>query len=176
INNICDWIKQNEVVFPRKGICHGSRNGLEGDEFIKHLDKIDVFGTDLFPFSGKSKKNPGNSRVVKQDFSKQKRHWINKFDMIYSNSLDHAFDPLKTLTTWFQQLTLNGYLFVQWTKSHTNAHGGDCFGGQLHEWIDIINEKGKVVDLIYTKVPFKRKSFLQRRAIETIVIVSKRKK
>ena len=63
---------------------------------------------------------------------------------------------------------------MQWAGSDIAVGGGDCFGGHVDEWITLINQVGKVVDLSYINVPFKR-TLLQRRALETITIIAVKK-
>ena len=51
--------------------------------------------------------------TVQHDFNQAKKEWINKFDIIYSNSIDHAFNIAKTITVWSNQLNKNGKLFIE---------------------------------------------------------------
>ncbi len=178
IKKIADWLKLRRPIFSSNqllGICHGARNGLEADEFKKHFSSANVFGTDLFPFSRKSASRRGKSEVIKHDFSIKVRRWIGRFDFIFSNSLDHAKDPVKTLNVWLRQLNSNGYLFVHWSPVHIQASGGDCFGADLYEYIELMNSVGELVDLLYCKVIWSRKSILQRHGLETIALVVKPK-
>ena len=38
--------------------------------------------------------------IKKQDFNKLPDDWTDKFDFIFSNSIDHAYDPEQTLKEW----------------------------------------------------------------------------
>ncbi len=155
-----------------KGICHGARNGLEADEFKNDHPRIDAFGTDLFPFCGKSAKRRGESDVIEWDFSKQKDEWIGKFDFVYSNSLDHARYPDKTLLIWLDQLKEEGVLFVEWSVSgKVEVNKGDCFAARIEEIIKLMNTVGTIKDLIYSNCPLDKKNRLRRNGLETLVFV-----
>jgi len=158
-----------------KGVCHGARNGLECDQFREHLIPISCFGTDIEPYSGRSgdPENRGESEVIKWDFSMQRSEWIKSFDFVYSNSLDHARDPVVALNIWSDQLVKYGIMFIQWAPGDSEVGGGDCFGASLYEYIFMMNgiEGLKVEDLIYVNVPYERNSKLRRRGNEAIVIV-----
>ncbi len=174
---IASWMNSH-LKFVRYGICHGARNGLEADEFKKHFSEpgADIFGTDLFPFSGKSVLNPGKSGVVEHDFSVRKEEWVGAFDFVYSNSLDHARDPAEAVSVWLEQLRPGGFLFVQWATSHdATPKKGDCFGANLYEYICLMNSVGELVDLLYSSVPFVRRNAMQARALEVVVLVAKPK-
>ena len=172
-------MKSNEPVFSSNkllGICHGARNGLEADEFVKHFPESTIIGTDLFPFSGRSREYKVKSKMIKHDFSNKVRRWIGKFDFVFSNSLDHARDPIKTLNVWIRQLNSNGHLFVHWTANHTRSGRGGCFGADLYDYIELMNSVGELVDLLYCKVVRVRGNYyLQRRGLETVALVVKPK-
>ncbi|SFK64243.1 hypothetical protein SAMN04488518_107165 [Pseudovibrio ascidiaceicola] len=99
------------------GICHGSRNGFE-QNFLSEDNKFDVFGTDISPTAKQFE------RSIEWDFHDEKEEWKNKFDFIYSNSLDQGWNPRKALTTWLNQIHQNGVVIIE----HTNAHGPQWAG------------------------------------------------
>lgn len=177
MKKMCRWMKwyRRRDGKPLNGICHGARNGLEADEFTKHFPGSTVIGTDLFPHSGRSANYSGFSEVIEWDFSEQKEEWIGVFDFVYSNSLDHARDPLVCLRVWLDQLKPKGCMFIQWGMARVKASGGDCFGATIPELIRMINEVGKVVELLYVKAPYKDNDILQRRGLETITLVALKK-
>ena len=97
------------------GLCHGVRSGKEQEWFNKHLICAEVIGTEI-----------GNAyalHTVKWDFNKVNPDWIGKFDFIYSNSFDHAFNPEKTLVIWSQQLKPGGIILLEYDKR--NEHTGE---------------------------------------------------
>lgn len=172
---IAEWCRRNHLQV-RRGICHGARNGLECDELIRCLPMSDIFGTDLFPHSGKSKTMRGKAEVIECDFSKINNEWIEKFDVVYTNSLDHARDPEATLKVWLDQLVWNGALFVQWSRADVGAKSGDCFGADMLEYVDLMNSVGELVDLIYVKTDWQKGCHLRRHGLETVVYVVRKKK
>lgn len=94
-------------------ICHGVRSGRENTKFAEHATH--VVGTEISAESIEFNRNLGrykNSTVVEWDFNKQNPEWVNKFDLVYSNSLDHAYDPLETLNVWIDQLKDDGTLVI----------------------------------------------------------------
>jgi len=162
------------------GICHGARDGLEVREFQRVFPTAAFFGTDLFPYSSRierdkcfKKKHP----VIAHDFSEVSEEWVGKFDLVYSNSLDHARDPVKAMNTWIGQLNQNGYLFLVWDKAYVLAKGGDCFGASLYEYMELANQVGVLHDLLYVSIlhiPWeicKRKRETRRRGTEAVVLV-----
>jgi len=178
---IVEWLKNHRTINSSiSGICHGARNGLEADvldaELARFYIRVKMLATDLFPHSGKSAHYKTKTNVIECDFSEQNDEWIGAFDFVYSNSLDHARDPIQTLRVWFEQLRPCGCLFVQWTSGHRYASKGDCFGAELYEYISVINSVGVVTDLLYVdarkKTGRRGTRKLRRRALESIIIVA----
>lgn len=149
ITNISKWLTDRKLQ-PKSIICHGARCGSEIDSFLKIYPEARAIGTDLFPKRGKASHWNTQSEVIKHDFMEQRKDWIGAFDVIYSNSLDHAYDPFRCISTWLDQLSANGKLFVQWTVSHKYTNGGDCFGASLDEYIMLFMQLGHVEDVIST--------------------------
>ena len=86
-------------------LCHGTRRGAE-QKYFKHVyPNAEIIGTEIgisdWPMT------------VQHDFNQVKKEWINKFDIVYSNSIDHAFNIAKTITLWSNQLNKNGKLFIE---------------------------------------------------------------
>ena len=175
-DRIAEWLKLHGVDenTPLHGICHGARAGMEGDEIQKHFPQADVFGTDLFPYSGDSAIRPGKSKVIEHNFSEQKPEWVGAFDLVYSNSLDHARDPVQALAVWMEQLKPTGHLFLQWCRSSARAYKADCFGADLSEYITLMNNAGVLVDLLYIHHKRNRRNRLERRGVEVVVMVVKK--
>ena len=142
------YLKQNKHD-PQRVVCHGARCGTEVLLLRARLPLAYVIGTDLAP-------RGDGSEVIEWDFQKQNIEWVGIFDLVYSNSLDHASDPETCIGTWLDQLKPNGLLVVQWntnvfalTKLEVMYPGGDCFGAALHEYVDLFQRAGRVRDLIY---------------------------
>jgi hypothetical protein len=89
-------------------LCHGTRNGAEQKLFKHHFPRAFVIGTeisdntDLFQYT------------IQHDFHEPRDVWNGLFDIVYSNSLDHSYDPLKALRTWRAQLMPTGRLFIEY--------------------------------------------------------------
>ena len=161
-------------------MCHGVRDGMEVQEFRRVFPTAIFTGTDMFPHSGKlgkdedfRKKNP----VKKWDFSQVLEEWVGAFDLVYTNSLDHARDPVQTLVVWLEQLKQDGYLFISWSSTNREAHGGDCFASSLYEQMEMVNHVGVLYDLLYVNANHipnqinKRKRGTRRRGKETVLLV-----
>ena len=98
-----------------KGICQGTRNGFEQKYFTKKLNSgSKIFGTEI------SKECEKFYNTVCWDFNIKNKKWVNKFDFVYSNSHDHAYDLKKTLKIWISYLKNNGVLILHHTWSHGN--------------------------------------------------------
>jgi len=176
MDRIGEWAHQlRPSLVVKRGICHGARNGSEADELMKRFPGSTIFGTDLFPYSGKSSSTRGKAKVVAWDFGKPHPKWKGKFDLVYTNSLDHAQDPEGTLAVWYEQLKPDGALFVQWNRSDVGVKSGDCFGAELSEYIALMNVSGRVVDLLYTNVEWDKSNRLRRKGLETVVVVGRKR-
>jgi len=136
IQHISEYLKSSDL--PHKtGLCHGSRNGTEVRWFQKHLS-TEVTGTDISDTAA-------DFGLVQWDFHEVNDEWIKKFDFIYTNSHDHAYDPEKAFGTWINQLTPNGRLFIEHTVSHTPTGVSDLdpFGIEFHSFPYFILGIGK---------------------------------
>jgi hypothetical protein len=177
IRNIANWLVRNNNP-AREAVCHGSRAGLEIGEFKVHFPSLNAFGTDLFPILHHDKRKNRQGwqyhkfeKVIEWDFSKHNPEWVGRFDFVYSTSLDHARDPLVALKEWMVQLNRYGSLFLQWSRGHMKVGGGDCVGFDLLELIEMCNEVGIVMDLLYNKTISIPSNIFRHRALETITVV-----
>lgn len=112
ISNV--WVKFQTVqtiahVKPnaKKIICHGTRNGKEQQFFQKLFPEASIIGTEI------SKTASNFPNTVQHDFHEQKSDWVGLFDIVYSNSWDHSYDPMLSLKTWREQLKDDGKLFLE---------------------------------------------------------------
>ena len=90
------------------GLCHGTRTGKEIEWFRKHIPCTTVFGTEIGDASAPN--------TIQWDFNKENPEWVGKFDFIYSNSFDHAFDPKETINIWAKQLKPGGLILLEYDK------------------------------------------------------------
>lgn len=121
---LCDELRRD---IPDKacltGICHGTRNGFE-QRFIADHAGHDVIGTDISDTAEQFDK------TRQWDFHDVKEEWLSRYDFVYSNSLDHAWNPKLALETWLNQLNASGVLALEYTDTHGpgDASEMDPFG------------------------------------------------
>jgi len=140
VSDVASYLRHHGAVI-RTGICHGARAGHEVDWYKEEFPRAKIWGTDLFL--------KGHPKVIEWDFGKQNPRWVNGFDFVYSNALDHARDPATSLAVWVDQIRPAGHLLIQWSRWHTTTRGGDCFGAQFHEYLSMLNTVARVVDVVY---------------------------
>lgn len=146
IDKVKDYLNLNTIEFI---ICHAVRCGYESKYFMDKFGVERVFSTDLqgdaFMFD--------RTNFYAQDFDTLPDEWVNKFDLLYSNSIDHSRDPINTLVTWSKQLKDSGLMVVtfSWGDKVTNC---DCFALEnIHEIYDISLKAG--LDLLYCSDKYK---------------------
>ena len=108
------WVEESTISnikklqpIANKILCHGTRNAAEQKFFKKYYPDADILGTEI---SHTAENFP---MTVQHDFHDIREEWINKFDIIYSNSFDHSYDPERSLRTWKDQLSTNGNLYIE---------------------------------------------------------------
>ncbi len=117
IKMLSDYLMKNisDIKF---GLCHGTRRGKEQEWFRKYL-KAEVMGTEI---SETANKFP---YTIEWDFHKVKDEWIEKVDFIYSNSLDHSYDPKHCLKQWFRCLRKGGICIINFTTYNMPQHASE---------------------------------------------------
>jgi methyltransferase family protein len=125
ISFLADYIRKT-IGQPEFGICHGTRRGLEQQWFRKYLG-CEVIGTEI---SDTANDFP---HTIQWDFHEVKREWIDSVDFIYSNSLDHSYDPPKCLNAWMQCVRPGGLCILEHGSLSTpeGASELDPFGAEL---------------------------------------------
>ena len=105
LKKISNHIEQNipDLTF---GLCHGTRRGSEQRDFKRFLG-IDVLGTEI------SHTASDFDRTIQWDFHEMKDEWKNNVCFIYSNSLDHSYDPIKCLGVWMSCIKPKGKIYLQ---------------------------------------------------------------
>jgi len=111
IKIICDKKSEAHDI-----LCHGTRNATEQKYFLKFFPNANIIGTEI---SYTAKQFP---MTIEWDFHEEKDEWKNKFDIVYSNAIDHSYDPKKALNTWKNQLALNGSLFLEHGYADSENH------------------------------------------------------
>ena len=139
-----DWLKKNRSV--RSGICHGSRNGKEAQWLAKHTGG-EIIAADISP----TIKNFGG---IQWDFHQKNPDWVGKFDVVYCNSLDHAYDASQAIDAFLESLSDSGVLIIQWTPcGHRDFYPNkvDCFAANLKEYKAMCGQAGNLIDTLKTK-------------------------
>lgn len=103
---------------PKSGLCHGVRQGWEVIWFRKYLDCF-VMGTDI----GK----PLQEFICQMDFNTDQKSWHGRFDFIYSNSFDHAYNPPETFVYWIWQVRPGGVIVLEYDRRQ--EHTGEISKG-----------------------------------------------
>ena len=152
---LSNYIKSKLPKISLTGICHGIRNGYEVFEFRNNLDTKEIFGTDIH-FNHRN----NDPYFFKLDFHESVSKWDNKFDFVYTNSLDHAHDPLKCLKSWCQSLKENGIIIINFTDAHTPAAAGEpeYFSFSIKSLINLISKNIsnlKLIDILDYDIPQK---------------------
>lgn len=123
INFLAEYLNNNldRINF---GLCHGTRKGKEQYWFRKYL-KCNVIGTEL------SDNAEEFLYTIQWDFHEIKNEWINSVDFIYSNSLDHSYDPEKCLNAWMKCIRQNGICIIEHSSNDHHASKLDPFGASI---------------------------------------------
>jgi SAM-dependent methyltransferase len=122
IDFISDYLVKSGHT-PTRGLCHGTRRGLEQKWFADRLG-ADVIGTEI---SDTATQFPN---TVQWDFHDRNEEWVGAFDFVYTNSHDHAYDPERAFGVWVEQLNPGGRLLIEHTSAHPAKHANalDPFG------------------------------------------------
>ncbi|HDL86405.1 MAG TPA: hypothetical protein ENH11_08805 [Candidatus Acetothermia bacterium] len=126
------------------GICHGTRRGVEQECFIQALSargqKAEVIGTELSPTA------TSFSHTIQWDFHDVKPEWIGAVDFIYSNSLDHSYDPELCLSRWMSCLSDGGLCIIEWDKAHGGGSVSDPFSATIDEFREFVSNSHDLVE------------------------------
>jgi len=114
---LAQFVKETSAKAPYQfGICHGSRRGNEQLWFAKHLcwPQGTVIGTEI---SETATRFPN---TIQWDFHKVKDEWLNSAAFVYSNALDHSYDPRIAITQWMRCVNVDwGVLLLEHNDFHT---------------------------------------------------------
>ncbi len=120
-------------------LCHGTRNGAEQSFFRKHLKGAPrILGTEI---SDTAAQFPD---TVQWDFHEMNPEWVGQWDLVYSNSWDHAYDPEKAFGNWLKFLSPRGLLMLEHTKTHEpkKVCELDPFGASVDGLVAMLNRLG----------------------------------
>lgn len=116
-----------EIKFAGTVLCHGTRNGAEQKMFLKHWPQAKVLGTEI------SETATQFENTIQWDMQKQKKEWIGKWDIVYSNAFDHCIYPDETLQAWKDQLSPEGSLFLEYSERQSVYQASDPLDATLNE-------------------------------------------
>ena len=124
-------------------LCHGTRNGFEQALFRKKFPHAIISGTEI---SDTAKTFP---MTAHHDFHDPLDTWHGCAQIVYSNSLDHAYDPRKALLTWRDQLAPHGRLFIEYsfTEQTNVSSAADPLEISREELEQLFEECGLVVHM-----------------------------
>lgn len=98
---------KNYIPTADKILCHGTRNGKEQEYFFEEYGDILIIGSEI------SHTAVNFPNTVQHDFNLPREEWVGMFDIVYSNAIDHSYDPKTTLQIWKDQLSRNGQLCLE---------------------------------------------------------------
>ena len=121
-----DWERVRDYMKPQRIACMGCRDGTELFEFKLYYGASTIVGVDIT----ENIKTIRVSRVQDMsvricDFSNLPKDWNDMFDLVYSNSLDHAYNPYETIKEWHR--VSRGHLFIQLATANIPNQIEHCF-------------------------------------------------
>jgi len=126
------WVTYTgKCLRPERICCMGIRNGNEYKAFrdarmlFSEIGQAKIYGVDINPEVEKVGDN-----CFAYDFNHLPVDWENKFDLIYSNSIDHAFKIKETLAEWWRLLQHNRFMLL------TMASGGKIFKTDIYDFTE----------------------------------------
>ena len=94
-------------------ICLGARNNWERDTLkLLIVEKLKISNDDLSVFSCDISANKRQACDFIEDFNNLPKDWNNKWDIVYSNSIDHADDATETFYKWLNLLRKKTSLLI----------------------------------------------------------------
>ena len=111
---LCNWVIEHGYR-PQFVVCHGTRNGYE-QRVLNSVLNCEVIGTEI---SSTATEFP---MTIQADFHEARPEWDQKADMVYSNSLDHAYDPAQALRAWARSVRDRGIIVLD-KASDSDPHG-----------------------------------------------------
>ena len=117
-------------------ICHGTRNGTEQQIFKKHFPEAEVLGTEI---SETATQFPD---TIEWDFHEVKPAWIGSCDLMYSNSWDHSYDPVKLFKAWGRCISKGGLMAMEHNVGHDTdkVDALDPFGTTFQGLTDLVTD------------------------------------
>jgi len=123
-------------------ICMGTRNNFERDEWQEGLQNKNtkVYSLDI---AGRAEPD------FKCDFNYLPTNWNEKWDIIFSNSIDHSIDAEKTFYKWFSVLKSGGIMIIGFDE-HLGLAPADCCAFEKNNVREFVTEENKLFEYIKT--------------------------
>jgi hypothetical protein len=121
-------------------LCHGTRNAAEQKYFSEFFPSADIIGTEI---SHTADQFP---MTVQWDFHEINPDWVAKFDIVYSNAIDHSYDPVKAIKVWSEQVNDPGSLYLEHAYSPQDNYSRasdplEIYDGEIREILQQLNLK-----------------------------------
>lgn len=136
IKFLCEYLDRK--IKPSHGICHGTRGGHEQKWFNFYMPTCAVIGTEIGDATAPN--------TVKWDFNLIKLMWEHRFNFVYSNSFDHAYDPKKTLNIWGNQLKIGGLIILEYDRRQEHT-------GEISQSVNKVDPVSITLDELIDSVP-----------------------
>ena len=153
LNEIVNVFRETRKLEPRSILCHGARNGSELTWFSQTVPGARVVGTDISPTAE-------DHGLVMWDFHKRNPSWSGLFDIVYTNSFDHAIEPELAVHSIMDSVSDRGFLVIEYNEECDNeksVNKTDCFGASREEYLALVHECGFEV-FVDKLVPYNAKS------------------
>lgn len=126
-------------------ICHGTRNAAEQNFFKKYYPNAEILGSEISSTASQF------AMTAQWDFRKQNKDWLQRFDILYSNSFDHTNAPKETLLVWQEQITDSGCMYIEFSfdPNNNSSRASDPFEIDESELIDLFQYAGLKISNIY---------------------------
>ena len=131
-------------------VCMGVKNGAECFEFKKNrfYCEAEIHGVELSELV-KTAKGDDDLKFHQLDFNELPKDWKNKFDFVFSNSLDHSYLVKETIEEWYRILHSKGYMLL--TMSSGLITHADVYSFEVKD-IDKIFDRNKfTLEKIWTE-------------------------
>jgi len=126
-------------------ICLGTRNNWERDVFKSLLKKVEVSSLDIAPAS--------NADYI-MDFNSFPSDWENKWDIIYSNSIDHSTSSDDCLKEWIRILKPGGLMYTDWETQNSEKvipNAADCSIFTKESARKVMNDNSPNIEILSEK-------------------------
>jgi hypothetical protein len=117
---VADGIKKHFLGIENKKqemLCLGTRNNHERDCFASFFPSFIVKSVDISPLA---------KADYTLDFTSLPQEWQDRWDIIYSNSIDHSNESTKTLDEWIRCLKSGGIIALGFSYGHETSNTDIC--------------------------------------------------